>query len=263
MDAERDLREQVEALGRQIRKHPGHEEHRELGAFERSITAVFLPNLRELLELLERASNDPDLAIELIQNLREPVVRQAFHTDVTQRLHNYLASVASLVDHVRNLMRGREGAIAEEFERRKTILLANPEVPFVKDLRNYTLHRNLPDLGHTVSMTNVNTPQATMMSELELGVPDLLEWDGWTAPSRKYLESSAPSLQLRPVVKRHGDSMLRLNAWLHHELAKANESALEEVNELIIDQNTLLSGGDRDAGRRKSGWLNVDPKGRA
>lgn len=129
MSADRDLYGELKAAERRIFEHPGYKERMELQALELSITAVFVPNLRELRALLEAASTNEELAFELIQNVREPTVREQFHAQTTQRLPNYLASAQSLVDHVRRLMRDRAGPIAKEFERRKAALLQNPEVP--------------------------------------------------------------------------------------------------------------------------------------
>ncbi len=237
---------------RRIFEHPGYRQYAELRALERSITAVFVPNLEELSALLEAASTDESLAFELIQNVREPLIRERFHAVTTQRLHNYLASVQSLVDHVRWLMRKRAGSIAEDFERRKQDLLRNSEVPFMVDLRNFTLHRTLPFLAHRLEITNVNTPEQTMESEVELSVAQLLEWAGWSGPTRTYLEAQGDAMVLRPVVKKHGELVLGLNAWLHNGLSRANEEALKEVNGLIVARNAILVGGDTAEAERIS-----------
>lgn len=97
--------------------------------------------------------------------------------------------------------------------------------------------------AHTLSMTNVNTPNQKMESEVELDVPDLLTWDGWTQRARTFLQAQGDTLKLRPVVKKHGGLMLELNTWIHQELAKAHEPALDEVNALIDARNTILAGG--------------------
>lgn len=96
---------------------------------QRSIQWVFLPNLAELLGLLQRAATDEELAIELMQNMYEPVIRERFQAAVTRGLHNYLASAMSLVDHVRAIMRGRTGRVADEFTERRWELQTNPEIP--------------------------------------------------------------------------------------------------------------------------------------
>jgi hypothetical protein len=63
-------------------------------------------------------------------------------------LHNSVASAMALVEHTRRIMRGRSGAIADEFERRKSDVTSNPQVPFVHNLRNYVLRHYLPFIGH-------------------------------------------------------------------------------------------------------------------
>lgn len=230
MCADRDLSGELKAAERRIFEHPGYREYVELQALELSITAVFIPNLRELLALLEAASTNEELAIELIQNVHEPTVRDQFHAQMTQRLHNYLAGAHNLRDHVRRLMRDRTGPIAEEFERRKAALLQNPEVAFMADLRNYTLHRKLPFFAHTLSMTKVNTPERVMESEVQLNVAELLEGDRWTAPSRDYLKSQGDAVALRPVVHKHGELVFHLNTWLHNELSSHAGIAYDEVH---------------------------------
>lgn len=45
---------------------------------------------------------------------------------------------------------------------------------------------------------------------------------------------------------------LDLNGWLLKELASANASALDEVNELVVARNAILTGGDLEAASRMS-----------
>ena len=48
---------------------------------------------------------------------------------------------------------------------------------------------------------------------------------------------------------RHVQLVLGLNAWLHRELSQENDPALEEVNELIIERNQVLTGDRQEAER--------------
>jgi hypothetical protein len=70
---------------RRITKHPGYQEYLLCLAFERSLTAVFIPNWKELLALLDQVATDPSLALEMVQNVRPPDVREKFQSDTTQR----------------------------------------------------------------------------------------------------------------------------------------------------------------------------------
>ncbi len=116
---------------------------------------------------------------------------------------------------------------------------------FVKDLRNFTLHRRLPLLAHTVSFTKVNTPGQEMVSEVELSVAELLTWDGWKADARAFLKGAAPTLPLRAVIKKHGKLMRDLNSWLLQSVIEAND--LDPVNDLIVEINATRFGVDRGA----------------
>ena len=53
---------------RRVFEHPAARESRELDTLRRMLTAVFLPNLAELLQLLNAPAANPELAIELVQN---------------------------------------------------------------------------------------------------------------------------------------------------------------------------------------------------
>jgi hypothetical protein len=238
---ELDILREVE---RRITQHPAYKEHGETESLARTINTVFVPNWRELLGLLNQATNDVALAVELIQNMYRPDVRNQFHAQTAQRLHNYTASTMTLVDHVRRIMRGRTGPIAEAFEERKRELLSHPEVPFMQDLRNFTLHRSLPILAHRLSVTNVNAPGQTMDSEVELSVTSLREWDRWTSPSLSFLAQCGEVVVLRPVVQEHGERVLTFNNWLHDELSMANAAGLDELNKLVAARNAALAGTD-------------------
>jgi hypothetical protein len=252
MDPEQAMDNELRDAQRAIPAHPGYQEHLKLQALERSIADVFIPNRDLLLSLLEGASTRWELAFELIQNVRTPLVRDRFYSMLTRYLHNYLASAASLRDHVRYLMDGREGPITEEFERRKREVLKHPEVPFVFDLRNFALHRKVPFFAHTLSMTNVNKPDQKMESEVQLNVVELLEWEGWSSAAEAYLRGlgEGEAVSLRPVMRLHADLVLGLNVWLLRELGEANAGSLDEVNELVVAGNAILAGGDMEEARR-------------
>jgi len=232
---------------RRLHEHPGYREHVACEELARTINAVFVPNLREVFALLTLPTQDATLAVELFQNVRRPNVRDGFEAAVTQRLHNYVAGSATLVDHARRLMRGRTGTIAAEFERRKDEVTAHPEVPFIKDLRNFVLHQAHPFLAHTVTISDA---EGLAVGELELSTTDLLAWDGWKSPARAFIKSQPEAFALRPIVHKHGGLMIDLHNWLHNALAIANTSALEDANRLVVERNAILGGLDTATAKR-------------
>jgi hypothetical protein len=237
----------LEAAQRQIVEHAGYLEKQLYDGIARTVYAVLMPNRDELLGLLDRAASDANLAVELFQNVRRPVVRTQFEGAVMRGLHNYVASAMTLVDHTRRVMRDRSGPIVEEFERRKQEVVANPEVPFIQGLRNFVLHHSLPFVGHEVRLQP--QPNVIATSEIQLSVRELVQWEGWSASTRAFIESHGQALTLRPIIRRHSELVVDLNLWLYGQLADENVDALAEVNELVVQRNAILGGLDMEEAR--------------
>lgn len=238
----------LEAAQQKIVEHPGYLEKQLCDGIARTVYAVLTPNRDELLGLLDRAATDANLAVELVQNVRRPVVRTRFEGAVMRGLHNYVASAMTLVEHTRRVMRDRSGPIVEEFERRKQDVVANPEIPFIQGLRNYVLHHSLPFVGHQVHFQP--KPNVLATSEIQLSVQELAQWEGWSASMRAFIESHGEALTLRTVIRRHSELVIELNLWLYGQLADANAAALAEVNELVVERNAILGGLDEQEARR-------------
>jgi hypothetical protein len=254
MDAMEDTRPEdrnatpLEAAQRRVIEHPGYKEKELYDGLARTMYAVFMPNRDELIALLDRAKNDPELAIELFQNMWRPNVRMQFEGAIMRALHNYVASAMALVEHTRRIMRDRSGPIVDEFERRKLAVLDHPEIQFIQNLRNYVLHRSLPFIGHQVRVQPEPGVDAT--SEIRLSTRELSAWDKWSPAARQLIDSNEDELALRPIVDVHAALVIDLNEWLIEALSKANAEALAEVNRLVDESNAILGGVDVDEARR-------------
>lgn len=238
----------LDAAQQRIIDHHGYKAKQLYDGLARTVYAVFIPNSHDLIALLDRAANDGNLAIELFQNVRRPIVRTRFEGMVARALHNYVASAMALVEHTRRIMRDRSGPIVDEFEQRKHDVVSNPEVPFIHNLRNYVLHHSLPFIGHEVRLQP--QPGVLATGKIQLSVQQLTAWDGWSAPARRFIESHGDALALRPVAARHADLVIQLNLWLYEQLADANAPALAEVNRLVEERNAILGGIDLEEARR-------------
>jgi hypothetical protein len=238
----------LDAAQQRIIDHPGYREKQLCDGLARTVYAVVVPNRDNLLALLDRAASDANLAVELFQNVRRPVVRTRFEGAVMRALHNYVASASALVEHTRRIMRERSGPIVDEFERKKRDVIAHPEVPFIHNLRNYVLHHSLPFIGHEVRLQP--QPGVLATSEIQLSVRQLTAWDGWSTPARRFVESQGEVLVLRPVIAIHAELTVELNLWLYEQLVAANEPALSEVNRLVVERNAILGGTDLEEATR-------------
>jgi hypothetical protein len=97
-----------------LQAHPVFQEHVRLKAFSHSVYSVFERNRQELLGPLLAASSSLDLAMKLLPGVDDNA-RDEVAAEVTQRLHNYAAGTMTLVEHSRRLLRGRSGAVVDEF----------------------------------------------------------------------------------------------------------------------------------------------------
>jgi hypothetical protein len=246
-----DRQERLNAAERRIFDHPAHKAYLESLAFQRTMT-VFTANLSELLSLLDQAATDQRLAVELIQNVHAPVVRDGFHALVAQRLHNYLAATGTIADHALRMKNKKAGDMAAEYDGRLTEMRKNPEVDFMRRLRDYTLHRELPFLSHTLTFNAINTASQSMVSEVELSVGELQQWDGWNTLQRDFLATYGDALPLRAVARRHGDLVIGFARWWGTLLETQNAAGIDELNELVVARNAVLSGDELDAARRRT-----------
>jgi hypothetical protein len=247
-------RDELSRFESRLRVHPGYQEHVFLQAFAHSLNTVFHRNRIELLTPLQAVSTSLDLALKLIPGV-DPGVRGEFNAEVIQRLHNYAAATMTLVDHSRRLMRERTGSIAEEFGARKTTLLTNPEVRFIQDLRNFTVHRSLPLLAHRLRLSGASSAEARGESDMLLSVEDLLAWDGWSSATRAWIEAQGSGIPLRPLIIQHSALVYDINYWLLDVLSDENQAALAEANEIIVERNAFFNRTDRaEAAKLTEHW---------
>ncbi len=122
-----------------------------------------------------------------------------------------------------------------------------PESAFIQGLRNFTLHHALPFVGHTVHISDPGTtPSATV--DIQLSSEDLLSGDRWNATARTFI-MRGNAVSLTPVIEVHGLLIVELHHWLLRALADANEPALGEVNELIVERTAALLDADTERAR--------------
>jgi hypothetical protein len=247
-------RDELQRFESRLRDHPGYQEHVRLQAFAHSLNTVFDRNRNELLTPLRAVSTSLELALKLIPGV-DRSVRDEFQAEVIQRLHNYVAATMTLVDHSRRLMRDQTGRIAEEFDTKKAVLLENPEVRFIQDLRNFMLHRSLPLLAHRLRLSGGISEEARGESEMLLSAEDLLAWDGWSSASRAWIKARDGDIPLRPLIVHHSALVYEINYWLLDVLRAENRAPLAEANEIIVERNAFFNRTDKaEAAKLTEAW---------
>lgn len=222
------LRELLDAIDR----HPGKQARAAWDGLRR-VHVVLLRNQTELVSVISALEeNRNGLGIEVIQNVRPSPVREAFYDELIQRLHNYVASVATLVDHTRNLMKRYEGTPSgDEYQRRIAAVTAAPITPLIQKLRNYFLHYRIPPLG--VQMT-FDQGARTEKFACFFSRTTALEWPDWPVLARRYLEQHKDDhISLASLIAEYAAGIDALYSWLYAQFEVLHWADIRDVNALI------------------------------
>lgn len=181
---------------------------------------ILQDNQMELIEFLSRY-RDPDIADEEWSNEES---FQKFNREAIRLLHNYVAAVQSLVEHTRNAV--RELQVSEEFaaqyqDRVHSDFAASPVGRFVQDLRDFVLHKDLPQIW-------AQRGTAKPHRDVVLDADSLGAWDGWSSAAKEYLRGKKRWISLLDAVEEYGVVVERFQAWLDARLHEVYRHAFEQ-----------------------------------
>lgn len=147
---------------------------------------------------------------------------------LTQRLHNFVASAGSLVGQATRILKSYQGTeFASEYDRRKEDLISAPVVGFVKDLRNYAMHENLPSIGRRVKL-GPGVEQPAMV--LHLSTAHLASASReWSTKSREFMGAAGDYIDLRTCIDEYQQLIAEFYGWL---IPRAHEWHVKEIAEL-------------------------------
>ncbi len=129
--------------------------------------------------------------------------RGEFFNEFSRCLHNYLASISSLVDHIRVIRKQLNNLELDEWSKLNLSELKNNDIiVFLQNLRNYTQHYKLPLVKATISFTpdGSKAQEGTIDTNLVLSKVELLKWDSWGAKSRKFIENSEENIDMEKLI---------------------------------------------------------------
>jgi hypothetical protein len=201
---------------------------------------VLSRNFVEVVAIVEAFDRDPSLT-----NLDRRGDANSLHREFVRRLHNYLAAVKMLIDHVRALRRRwPHPAFDSACDGRITALVSEPVVKFVQDLRHPTLHSRLPDVAR-VTTFRVGVPVTGGPSEetrLMVDVSDLHELHDWSKPARLYIAENAPDgkLDLGVAVRRHQEHVSAFNKWFTDGVREAHADLIADFDARRAEIRRLL-----------------------
>lgn len=200
-----------------------------MAAFSRDIREdetsfrLFLRNYAELKKLL-------NMTEEIKTAIRLPH-REDIMEEIAFRLHNYVSSAMSLVEHTRRLnnrlYKNRNPEALEEIRKEVHKRFVNNEThQIVQGLRDYTQHRKLPIVGRSMSYNALDhTPK--LEAAYYLSAESLLEWDGWKSLAKhkldklknlsledRLLEHQMKDIPINPLITDHHKEIVSFYEWL-------------------------------------------------
>jgi ribosomal 50S subunit-recycling heat shock protein len=223
---------QILQLMEELYKMPEYQLYAQLQ--ESNVTIyTFNKNFLELHNLLNFLSNDP--LAEEIHFLENMDIKIDATLEIVRFLHNFLASAKSLVDHTRvlyNKLYATSGKFIEYQDRVKLDFANDPLSSFVQDLRNYYLHIKTPNIN--ISYSNWGN---TLTITFNLLKDDLLTWDGWKPPSKKFLTTIDTKVEILKIASDYKNKVFDFQRWFH---TRQEEIHSEEFQCIRTKERELL-----------------------
>lgn len=233
-------------------------------AHQRSFSLnIFKMNALELLWLSQRV-RDPKQCIALMAEKNREAGIQA-HRELNRHIHNFVSSSLTLVEHTRVFMRTHYAGteILTIYENKARDTFANsPVAQFVQGLRNYMLHRGLPNSSMFMKFEAAPSEMGgvgTMETGVSYDTASLLDWKDWKSVARTYIEQAGEHLDIHEVTQEYLALVSRFHDWLDSTLEKYHHSDLQEVSQLKIKLNKISPDNEPTLQTNLSDSLPIEP----
>lgn len=191
---------------------------------------IFQGNLIEIKKAISIIEN-PEIGTKLMSQENREIGDQA-HREINRLFHNFLASAKTLIEHTRIFIDTyySKTPIDQAYSAKiRTEYSEDPLCRFIQDLRNYILHKGLPD--NTMSLT-YNVSKRSIKTTVSLNKDSLLEWQKWNIKSRYYLNSQDKNIQISSLTETYGNKIGHLYEWLSEKLHKHHSKDLSELKRI-------------------------------
>lgn len=179
-------------------------------------------NYVELKNMMEKYEQDIE-----IQFLKNRPQLYFFLLEFTRLLHNYSASVKTLVDHTRNFKNKIEdNNFQNTYEEKLTKLNNNDVVGFMQKLRNYVQHYKLP-----IIKTNLSINGNIFEAKIILDKNELLKWKKWGSNSKKYIGEFDEGIEIIPLCEEYYNLIHEFYIFFYNEVLKAYNTEIIDFQE--------------------------------
>jgi hypothetical protein len=221
---------------REIQAHPALVAAGRRDAVLRSHSILTI-NGEDLIEWIDALSRRNAGLRIMAQGLDDEDLLSQYTLELYRRWHNYVASAASLVDHVRVVKNKESEGFQEEFATRlEDMLSGQPVVAFTKDLRNYLLHYGFPNSSVRMSFGHGVDFKFSVVCNTE----ELSGWKKWSALARTYLDNKSPEFLLRDSVSEYMNALEGFYDWFFEAYTEEHRAALEDLQRLSDEYDAMV-----------------------
>jgi hypothetical protein len=194
-------------------------------------------------KILQEISTFNDSLLILNQNFLEieKHTKNFFHQGKTinpnletkRVIHNYLASVVSLIDHTRVFVNSlhHEKEFIEYQQVIDETFIKNPLCNFVKDFRQYIQHYKIPDVSYQTNALSLKSKWS-----IRIRTEELESFSGWKKDSKRFLKDNYPKVDLLETLKSYQEIVTKFYEWL---TIRQKEIFADEIRQVEVKINEI------------------------
>lgn len=172
---------------------------------------IFQGNVAQYKSLVSRLQK-PSVSFP-IMDVRNPGAYDDLLSEAERLLHNVLTAMSTRVDQQRRFMEKYfqdDPVLRKEYDERIVSAFAvSPEAAFLKGLRNYITHHQLP-----VAQTKETIGRGSFSITFILPGKPLLIWDGWNRSVRAWIVGQGEAVAIVDVVDVYARLAGEFDKWL-------------------------------------------------
>lgn len=221
-------------MEQQIKSTKGFEINAIMQALDMSLQ-IFKRNYNEISKLIK--GFDAPLYNLVFWSEGNERVRTELQIELYRTFVNFELAASSLIDHSRNFSnKGIKDSIKNKYvEKVKECFADNGLASFIKDFRNYLIHKEYPNIVISTELSDNKNHIYFNKNELEI-------WDGWKSKAKIFLKEQESKVSVVMLVDSYYKLVVEFYEWLFDELRKEYKDEYEEVNTLIKKFNKTFFG---------------------
>ncbi len=191
---------------------------------------AFRGNGEEILRLLARQKTGKLVPIFWEEEAARP--ERALLFEVERLLLNYLASAVTLLAHQRIVVR-REYPVASAMRKSHDMRFAdhfesNGLFHFIRELRNYFLHQEVPLVARRTTFDSSGAPDRVMTMDVDALRQSNYDW----TDARQYVDALPAQLPLAELVQDFNGLVIEFFGWHAKERERHHERDFREMAEM-------------------------------